>query len=145
MNVLLVDDNEDQYLVMQAAVDLAKLPLDLIWLDGAAKCLDYVHRRPPFESAKTPDLLLVDLHMPSMNGFDVLQQLKAQDTLRSIPLIIMSTSSNPSDMKRTYELGCNAYMQKPIDLGQLVEALRLLHQFWDKVAWLPSRMQPPTS
>ncbi|PYR40041.1 MAG: two-component system response regulator, partial [Acidobacteria bacterium] len=99
--------------------------------DGAA-ALDYLYRRSAFasRSPEPPGLLLLDLKMPKVDGLEVLQQIKGDRALRTIPIVVLTSSREESDLVRTYGLGVNAYVVKPVVFNEFMDAVKALGQFW---------------
>lgn len=99
--------------------------------DGEA-ALDYLYRRGPYASREpgNPDLLLLDLKLPKLNGLEVLESIKKCDLLRTIPVVVLTSSKEQPDLKTAYELGANAYVVKPVVFEQFMEAVRQIGQFW---------------
>jgi CheY-like chemotaxis protein len=97
---------------------------------SGAQALDYLHRRPPFQNAVRPHLILLDLNMPGMDGCEVLRQVKSDSQTRSIPVVMLSTSRSREDVAACYTAHANAYMRKPTDLAGNVAMLQHLDQFW---------------
>lgn len=123
MRILLVEDQEDQFLLVEAAFDIAAVPAMLVHIDSGERCLAYL-RRSRDAGAPAPDLVLLDLNMPRLNGFDVLAARAQDEALRRIPFVVLTSSSNPADMRRARELGCDSYVTKPLDLYELARAVK---------------------
>ncbi len=134
------DDPEDQMLVRKA-FDQAHLANELTIVNDGEELLDYLHRRPPYEEANRPDLLLLDLNMPRKDGREVLQDIKSDPHLRSIPVIVLTTSSAEEDILRSYDLGVNSYIEKPVTFPKLVELVTELGKYWFQIVKLPPRTE----
>ena len=91
------------------------------------------------DTAPTPDLILLDLNMPKMSGHEVLEKLRDNPALESIPVVVLTTSQQEEDVLRSYKLGCNSYITKPVDLDQFVEQIRQLEAYWFKLVALPRK------
>jgi CheY-like chemotaxis protein len=130
------DDPEDQMLVRKAFAK-ARLSNELTIVNDGEELMDYLHRRPPYETAHRPDLLLLDLNMPRMDGREALREIKADPLLRAIPVIVLTTSSADEDILRSYDLGVNSYIQKPVTFPKLVELVTELGNYWFKIVKLP--------
>ncbi|MBM3999661.1 MAG: response regulator [Planctomycetes bacterium] len=138
--LLAEDDPGDQELTRRALQDDVLL-VDLQIVDDGEQALDYLHRRGPYSEecrAPTPDLILLDLNMPRINGREVLQHLKRDPELSRIPVVVLTTSQQEADILRSYDLGCNSYIQKPVDIDQFVDAVRQLGKYWFEVVTLPA-------
>ncbi|MBM4143760.1 MAG: response regulator [Lentisphaerae bacterium] len=130
------DDPEDQMLVRKAFAQ-AHLANDLTVVNDGEELMDYLHRRPPYEQAIRPDLILLDLNMPRKDGREALREIKADPLLRSIPVVVLTTSSADEDILRSYDLGVNSYVQKPVTFPKLVELVTELGKYWFKIVKLP--------
>lgn len=138
--ILLVDDDPgDQELTRRALQDdLVKT--ELYTVGDGEEALDYMFRRGRYSDPSTsprPDLIMLDLNMPKMNGREVLKALKQNPEVARIPVVIMTTSQQEADILRSYDLGCNSYVQKPVDMEQFVQAIRRLGTYWFEVVTLP--------
>ena len=135
--VLLVEDNADHaFLTREAFRDIAQ-KVNLQHVDNGEKCLAYLRRLPPYETAPRPDLILLDIHMPRMNGYEVMEAKAADDLLRGIPVVVLTTSAELADVNRMYQLGCNSYLTKPGDFGVFTAALQQLADYWFNLVVLP--------
>lgn len=135
--VLVAEDNEDHLLLTQVAFERANVPVDLEWVRDGLDCMDYLLRRNGREAARRPDLLLIDIHMPRMSGVEVMQQILKHDDLRALPVIVLSTSDAPSDVRMMYELRVNSYMKKPVNFEQYTAAIAALSSYWFNTALIP--------
>ena len=130
--ILLVEDSlADAELAMDALKD-ANLFNPIVHLEDGVDCLDYLHSRGAFagQGMVEPAVVLLDIKMPRMNGLDVLTQMRNDERLRQVPVVILSSSREESDLARSWDLGVNAYVIKPVDVDQFFEAVRTLGQFW---------------
>ena len=124
MDILHVEDQEDQFLLVQAAFEIAGVGARLIHVDSGERCLAYLRQAGPDAGSVMPDVVLLDLNMPRASGFDVLATRAADPALRRIPFVVLTSSANPTDVQRAQELGCNAYVTKPLDLYELARAVK---------------------
>lgn len=131
--VLMVDDNEDDYEAVNRAFKKAGLLNPTFLCKSGREAMDYLTG-----DREKPQLILLDLNMPGMDGHEVLRQIKEDENLRCIPVIIWTTSSNERDVDRCYQLGANVYMQKPVSYGRLQETIRFLKEYWFETARLPN-------
>jgi CheY-like chemotaxis protein len=106
--------------------------------DGV-EALALVRKEGQFASAPTPDLILLDLNLPKVDGFEVLARLKSSDVAKRIPIIILTSSKAEADIAKTYDLHANCFITKPIDLDQFVKVVRSIEDFWFTVVKLPPR------
>jgi len=130
--ILLVEDSQaDAEMAMDALRD-ANLANPVVHLEDGVECLDYLYARGAWVDRERvdPAVVLLDIKMPRMNGLDVLTQMRADERMRRIPVVILSSSREESDLARSWDLGVNAYVIKPVDVDQFFEAVRTLGQFW---------------
>jgi CheY-like chemotaxis protein len=135
--VLLVEDNENDAILTRQGFKLAEVDVSLHHVTNGVECLAYLNREPPYESAPAPDLILLDLNMPAMNGEQVMEQIGTAAALQHLPVVVLTTSSAPQDILRLYRLRCNSYISKPVDYDAFVEMLQLLSQYWFSLVRLP--------
>lgn len=138
--ILLADDDADDREMTRKALTKNHLANELYEVADGEELLDYLHHRgrhaPPALSP-TPGLILLDLNMPKKDGREALAEIKADPTLRRIPVVVMTTSNAEEDIFRTYELGSNSFISKPITLTALVEVTMVLGQYWFQIVTLP--------
>jgi two-component system response regulator len=130
--ILLVEDSQaDAEMTMDALVD-AHLVNPVVHLEDGVDCLDYLYARGAWagREAGDPAVVLLDIKMPRMSGLEVLKTMRADERMRRIPVVILSSSREESDLARSWDLGANAYVIKPVDVDQFFEAVRTLGQFW---------------
>jgi CheY-like chemotaxis protein len=136
-NLLIVDDDVGQVQLLEVLMKELGLTHQCHHASDGAKALDYLHRRSPYEDAPRPDLVLLDLNMPGMNGHEVVRSIKSDPNLRSIPVIILSSSRDQTDVDASYSEGANAYINKPSDLETNLKTIASIDQFWGRVVRLP--------
>jgi CheY-like chemotaxis protein len=136
----MADDDEDDRMLTADALLLSKLANKLMTVNDGEELLDYLHHRgkyaPPAASPR-PGLVLLDLNMPKMDGREALREIKSDPELRSIPVVILTTSKEEEDIERGYDLGVNSFITKPVTFGGLVESLRVATEYWFQVVQLP--------
>jgi len=130
------DDPEDQMLVRKA-FERSHLANVLDVVNNGEELLDCLHRRGLYHDAPRPDLILLDLNMPRMDGREALSLIKADPDLRAIPVVVLTTSSADEDIIRSYDLGVSSYIQKPVTFEKLVEVLTTLGRYWFEIVKLP--------
>tara|TARA_R110002096_G_scaffold23438_12_gene74606 strand:+ start:4412 stop:4882 length:471 start_codon:yes stop_codon:yes gene_type:complete len=131
--VVMVDDDADDLFLAAEAIDNIAAEIDFRTLTNGAELLDYLNRQGQFTapgSAPRPDLVLLDLNMPLMDGHTTLNLLRKQDEFRDIPVIIFSTSTAPTDIRKSYLGGANTYIAKPQSFDALCEMMRCLSEYW---------------
>ena len=140
ITILLADDDEDDRLMTRDALRDARLHNDLRFVIDGVDLLDYLHRRGRHSdpaNAPRPGLILLDLNMPRMDGREALQRIKADPDLKSIPVIVLTTSKAEEDIVRTYNLGVNSFITKPVTFLGLVEVMRVVSRHWLEIVELP--------
>ena len=137
MEVLLVEDNPaDQMLAQQAFKD-ANTPCTLNIVADGEQAMMYLRNIDQYKNANRPKLILLDLNMPKMDGHEVLEAVKTDPELAGIPVVILTTSSNPKDVKSCYAAHANSYVRKPADMNEFTDAVRNLEHYWFDVVSLP--------
>jgi len=139
IEILLVEDSEDDVeLTVEALHDSKVLNRVNIARDGV-EAMEFLRKQGKFAKAPTPDVIFLDLNMPRKSGREVLQELKADPALKSIPVIILTTSSAEEDIFRSYNLQASAYVVKPVDFDRFVGVVKAIDTFWFNVASYPTR------
>ena len=130
--ILLAEDNPKDLELTLAALEEHKLANEVVIVNDGAEALDYVYRRGKYASRpdNNPAVVLLDLKMPKVDGLDVLRTMKADERLKTIPIVILTSSREEKDLVASYNLGANAYVVKPVDFHQFVEAVKELGAFW---------------
>ncbi len=130
------DDREDQMLVQKAFREARSIN-HLTFVNDGEELLQYLRHQGKYAGAPQPDVLLLDLNMPKMDGREALKEIKSDPDLRSLPVIILTTSSADEDVVRTYALGANSYIQKPVTFEKMVEVVDTLGRYWLGIVKLP--------
>lgn len=139
IEILIVEDNEDDILLLKEAFIEARLINAINIVTNGDEALRYLKRKGEYAGATTPGLILLDINMPGKNGFEVLDELKADADLKSIPVIMLSTSSRESDVVDSYEKGACSYVTKPVRFEEFQNAITQLAIYWLRVVRLPER------
>jgi chemotaxis family two-component system response regulator Rcp1 len=137
VEILLVDDNPADVALTQEAFEDNKLCNNLSVVNNGVEAMDYLHRNGQYGSAPRPDIILLDLNMPKKDGREVLAEIKADDDLKYIPVVIMTVSKDDKDILESYRLHANCYIKKPVKFTEFVEVVRSLENFWFSVVTLP--------
>ena len=144
ITILMADDDEDDRILTRKAFELNRLANHLRFVEDGEELLDYLYARgkyaPPAEAPR-PGLVLLDLNMPRKDGREALREIKADPSLRRIPIVVMTTSAAEQDIVRSYDLGANSYVTKPVTFESLSDVVRTLGQYWFEIVELP----PPSS
>ena len=137
--ILLVEDNSQDIELTQAALEINKVANEIVITRHGGEALDYLYRRNEFKDRAPgePVVVFLDLKMPKVDGIEVLRQIKGDPDLRYIPVVMLTSSREEADLVKTYELGVNAYVVKPVGFDQFTEAIRQLGVFWGVLNELP--------
>lgn len=141
LRVLVAEDNEDhRFFIMRALREASGDQLVVESVADGADALDFLHQRGAFEGRPRPHLILLDLKMPRVGGLQVLDEVKGDPELRSIPIAVLSSSDRREDIDASYQKGTNSYIIKPTSFARMREWLQTVNDFWTEVAVLP---EPP--
>jgi len=142
--ILLVEDNPADQELIRRAVEKVTIPGDLRIVEDGEEALAYLFRRGKYQdpaASPKPDLMLLDLNLPRIDGYQVLGEIRADSKLRPIPVVVLTTSRHEKDVIRSYELGCNSFIPKPQGLDQFTGLLQAIEEYWFKVAVLPPKRE----
>jgi CheY-like chemotaxis protein len=137
-DVLLVEDSAAEARLAREALLETRFPIELHIASDGVEAMDFLRRQGAYRDAPRPHLVLLDLNLPRKDGREVLRDMKGDDALRSIPVVILTTSQAESDIIRAYELYANCYIQKPIELDGFIEIVKSIHRYWLQTAELPA-------
>jgi two-component system, response regulator len=140
ISILLADDDPDDRKLTRDAFAENRLANELACVEDGEELMDYLQRRgkyAPLKDAPLPGLILLDLNMPRKDGREALREIKADAVLRRIPIVVLTTSKAEEDILRSYDLGVNSYVTKPVTFKSLVELIKVLGQYWFEVVELP--------
>jgi len=139
VEILLVDDNIGDVVLTKEALKSADFSNRVSTASDGIEALEFLHRTGKFASASKPDLILMDINMPRKNGCEVLQEIRLDEDLKLIPVVILTSSEAEDDIRHAYELRANCYVTKPADLDDMVKVVQAIDHFWTSVAKLPRR------
>jgi len=131
--ILLVEDNPDDVELTRIAFNEAKIANKLVVVGDGAEALDYLYARGKYSDRDPndlPSLVLLDLNLPKVDGREVLQAIRADEATKALPVVVLTTSTEPFDVKASYALGVNSYIQKPVDFEQFVWAVKQVGLYW---------------
>jgi CheY-like chemotaxis protein len=140
ITILIADDDADDRAMVKEALEENRLANDLHFVENGEDLIDYLLRRGKFvelSSSPRPGLILLDLNMPRKDGREALKEIKANPDLRSIPVVILTTSKAEEDIYRSYDLGVNSFITKPVTFEHLVEVMKALGKYWFEIVELP--------
>ena len=135
--ILMVEDNPTDVLIAKEGFCGAKMRNTLHVADDGIEAMKFLRQRGKYAGAPRPDLILLDLNMPRKNGQEVLAEIKADDNLRNIPVVVLTTSMAEKDITKSYGLHANCYITKPVDFDQFVNVVQTIQDFWFCVVTLP--------
>ena len=135
--MLLVEDNPGDVALAREALADSKIHNQLMVVDDGVKAMEFLHREGAYTDAPRPDLILLDLNLPRKDGREVLAEIKSDDNLKRIPVVILTSSKAEEDVLRSYNLHANCYISKPIDLNQFMHVVRSIESFWLSMVVLP--------
>jgi CheY-like chemotaxis protein len=137
VEILLVEDNPGDHRLTKEALHEGKVYNNLHWAKDGVEAIDFLKRRGRFRDAPRPDIILLDLNLPKMDGRQVLSEIKQDENLRYIPVVILTTSKAEEDVLRSYHLHANCYVTKPVDLEKFITVVQSIDRFWLTVVTLP--------
>jgi CheY-like chemotaxis protein len=137
IDILLAEDSPGDADLAKEALEESKLKNRLYTVVDGQEALDFLYKKGKYESVPRPDLILLDLNMPKVDGREVLKIVKEDENLRSIPIVILTTSRAEEDILKTYNLHANCYISKPLDLEKFMEVVNAIENFWISIVALP--------
>ncbi len=137
IDILLVEDSEGDVRLTREALDEHKIANKLHVVDDGVKAMDFLNKRNKYDNVPTPDIVLLDLNLPRKDGREVLYEIKNDDSLKSIPVVILSTSDHEDDILKSYRNHANCYITKPLDLEQFIKVVKSINNFWLSIVKLP--------
>lgn len=138
IEILLVEDNPGDVRLTREALRDAKVHNNMVVASDGQEALSILKQEDEYAESTRPDLILLDLNLPLMNGFEVLDVIKEDPELKRIPVVVLTTSQAEQDIVRSYNLHANAYITKPVDLPQFVRVIKSIEDFWLEIVKLPN-------
>ncbi len=139
VEILLVEDNPGDARLAQEALKDSKMKNNLYIVYDGIDAMNFLRKAGKYSDAVTPDLVLLDLNLPLKNGKEVLEEIKSDDDLKRIPVVILTTSKSEEDILKSYNLHANCFITKPIDLNQFVKVIKSIESFWLSIVKLPPK------
>lgn len=139
VEILLVEDNPGDVRLTQEALRDVKMKNNLSVVGDGVEAMEFLRRQPPYGDAPRPDIILLDLNLPRMDGQEVLAAIKADPNLKSIPVVVLTTSLAEEDIIRSYKLNANCYVSKPVDFDQFIRVVQSVEDFWFTIVKLPNQ------
>ncbi len=141
VNILLIEDNIGDVRLTQEAFKEGNIAINLeVTMDGV-EAIKFLKKEAPYESVFIPDLILLDLNLPKRDGREVLEEIKTDEKLKRIPVVVLTTSNAKQDILKTYNLHVNCYINKPVDFDKFSEIIQKIEDFWLTTAILPTMVQ----
>jgi len=137
VRVLLVEDSPTDLLMTREALERSKLLIEIHTVEDGVKTLEFLRRTGKYSTAPRPDLVLLDLNLPKKDGREVLAEIKADPALKSIPVVVLTTSKAEEDIARAYQSHANCFITKPVGFANFNEVMRSIERYWFAVATLP--------
>jgi len=137
VEILLVEDNPVDVMITKKAFSEGRVSSNLHVAEDGEEAMDFLYKRGKYSSALSPEIILLDLNLPKKDGREILAEVKADPSLRRIPIVILTTSQDKEDIWRSYNLQANCFITKPVDMEQFTKALECLGEFWFSVVRLP--------
>ncbi len=140
VTILMADDDEDDCMLAREALAESRLAHELHVVEDGEELMDYLYRRGQYaeqSSAPRPALILLDLNMPKKDGREALREIKTDPNLRQIPVVVLTTSKLEEDIYRTYDLGANSFITKPVMFASLIEVMKNIGKYWFEIVELP--------
>lgn len=138
-NILLVEDNEGDIILTREAFEELQAPVIINVVRNGEQAIQFLNKREEFIDVSTPDLILLDINLPKLNGLEVLKYIKEHIHFRKIPVLMLTTSSSESDILNSYQNYVNSYITKPIDMNDFWVVVKTIESFWLKTNRLPTR------
>ncbi|HRE42048.1 MAG TPA: response regulator [Ignavibacteria bacterium] len=136
IHILLVEDNEGDIVLTKDALEESKILNTISVARNGKEALDYIFKKNEFQNAETPDIILLDINLPLKNGHEVLKIIKSDDSVKHIPVIMLTTSSSESDVLSSYKNYASCFITKPVDVAAFIESLAGLNHFWLNIVTL---------
>ena len=140
ITILMADDDADDRLLTQRAMEMSRVVNELRFVEDGEELMDYLLRRGPYADASAaprPGIILLDLNMPRKDGREALREIKEHPELHRIPIVVMTTSKAEEDIYRSYDLGANSFVTKPVTFDRLVDLMKALGTYWVEFVELP--------
>ena len=138
VEILLVEDNEGDVGLVEEVFEEAKIRNVIHVAEDGEEAMLFLNKESPYKDAPTPDIILLDLNLPQKDGREVLEEIKTDENLKRIPVVILTTSKAEEDIVKSYDLHANSYITKPVDFDQFIRVVKSIEDFWLEVVRLPS-------
>lgn len=139
VNILLIEDNEGDILLTLEAMKQARLCNEIEIVRDGDTALKYLNKEAEFKNAKTPDIILLDINLPKIDGLEILNHIKNDEKLKVIPVIMLTTSDSETDILKSYQNHANCYITKPVNFLNFIEVIQTIKDFWINIVQLPNK------
>jgi len=139
IEILLVEDNPGDVRLTQEVLKEGKVHNKLSIVENGVQAISFLKKENEYKDSPTPDLILLDLNLPKKDGREVLLDIKKDPELKKIPVVVLTTSQAEEDILKVYDLNANCYVSKPVDLGQFIDVVKSIEDFWLSIVKLPTR------
>lgn len=139
IDILVVEDNPGDARLIKEVLNDNKIYSTLFIVNDGVEAMNFLHKEGKYKNVPIPDLVILDLNLPKKDGREVLSEIKADDELKHIPIVIMTISQAEEDILKTYNLHANCYITKPIDLNQFIKVVKSIEDFWFSIVKLPPK------
>jgi len=144
IDILIVEDNKGDARLIREVLNETKIFNSLFIVNDGVEAMDFLTKKGKYENVPKPDLIILDLNLPKKDGREVLAEIKDNDELKRIPVVIMTISQAEEDILKSYDLHANCYVTKPIDLNQFIKVIKSIEEFWFTIVKLPSKNEIET-
>lgn len=141
INILLVEDNDQDAFLVREALEDQEILKEMSHVQNGEEALKYLKKEAPYENSILPDLILMDINMPIMDGHEALREIKSLEDFKQIPVLILTTSSRKEDILKAYKEQSSSYIVKPDDIFELDQLAASLKNYWINTVWLPNKNQ----
>lgn len=141
IHILLVEDNEGDIVLTTEALEEGKIHNSISVVRDGWEAIQYLDQNEGYENAEEPNLVLLDINLPKVNGHEVLKHIKSNEGLKHIPVVMLTTSSDEVDINKSYANHVNCYITKPVDVDSFIEAIATVEDFWISIVQLPSKVK----
>lgn len=141
IHILLVEDNEGDIVLTTEALEEGKITNSISVVKDGWEAIQYLEQNEGYENAEQPDLILLDINLPKINGHEVLKRIKESDELKQIPVIMLTTSSDQVDIQKAYNNHSNCYITKPVDVDDFMDVISTIEDFWISIVQLPPKIK----
>ncbi len=142
--VLLVEDNENDAELTRLGFQRAKFAVHLHHVANGEECLSFLRKEGKYAHVPTPDLILLDLNMPRMDGLEVMEEVGKDESLKHLPIVVLTSSAAEEDVLKSYKLRCNSYLVKPINFDGFAKLIQSMSDYWFTLVVLPPNVPPKT-